>query len=123
MKRIVFIIFMIVFTIFIAINLFISLICGVPENSAEVGRYLFGAAGMSVLLPCGFTFFFISTLHLGKKLEELENAEEAEHETAKKDLPDNLADVPIPLLVNALAEKQNLTPEEKERLLSYLEDI
>lgn len=29
----------------------------------------------------------------------------------------------IPALVNALAEKQNLTQEEKEELLSYLEEL
>lgn len=122
MKRIIFIIFMIFFTIFIAVILFVSLICGIPENSAEAGRYLFGAIGMSVLLPSGFTAFFISTLHLSKKLEEIEKAEEVEDEE-ESNTADVLVNAPIPELVNALAEKQNLTPEKKERLLSYLEDM
>lgn len=122
MKRIIFIVFMILFTIFIAAILLASLICGVPENSAEAGRYLFGAIGMSVLLPSGFTAFFISTLNLTKRLEEIEKAEEVEDE-AESNTSDVLVNAPIPELVNALAKKRNLTTEKKERLLSYLEDI
>lgn len=122
MKRIIFIVFMILFTIFIAAILLASLICGVPENSAEAGRYLFGAIGMSVLLPSGFTAFFISTLNLTKRLEEIEKVEEVEDE-AESNTSDVLVNAPIPELVNALAKKRNLTTEKKERLLSYLEDI
>lgn len=78
MKRKVFIVFMIIFTIYIVVILLISLICGAPIGSrSELNRYLFGAVGISILLPVGFTSFFISTLGLCKKLEEIKEAEEA----------------------------------------------
>lgn len=117
MKRTLFIVCMVGFTIFLAAVLLISLICGAPADSKDLGRYLFGAVGISVLLPSGFTFFFISTLDLSKKLEESEKTEEEDN------TEETLEDVPVSVLVNALVGKQNLTPEEKEKLSSYIEDL
>lgn len=123
MKRKIFVVFMIIFTVFLAVNLFVSLICGAPADGDGLGKYIICAAGVSVLLPASFTFFFLTTLDLSRKLEEKESAAEAELKQEKEEascIPD---DVPIPALVSALAEKRNLTPEEKEKLLSYLEEL
>lgn len=123
MKRKIFVVFMIIFTVFLAVNLFVSLICGAPADGDGLGRYIICAAGVSVLLPASFTFFFLTTLDLSRKLEEKESAAEAELKQEKEEascIPD---DVPIPALVSALTEKRNLTPEEKEKLLSYLEEL
>ena len=123
MKRKIFVVFMIIFTVFLAVSLFVSLICGAPADGDGLGRYIICAAGVSVLLPASFTFFFLTTLDLSRKLEEKESAAEAELKQEKEEascIPD---DVPIPALVSALTEKRNLTPEEKEKLLSYLEEL
>ena len=123
LKRKLLVVFMIVFTILLAVNLFIALICGAPLGSEEQGRYFIGAVGISILLPAGFTFFFLSTLRLSERLQEKESeaAEDVEEETnLATDIPTNIR---IPALVNALAEKENLTPEERERLLSLLEEM
>ena len=123
MKRKIFVVFMIIFTVFLAVNLFVSLICVAPADGDGLGRYIICAAGVSVLLPASFTFFFLTTLDLSRKLEEKESAAEAELKQEKEEascIPD---DVPIPALVSALTEKRNLTPEEKEKLLSYLEEL
>lgn len=123
MKRKIFVVFMIIFTVFLAVSLFVSLICGAPADGDGLGKYIICAAGVSVLLPASFTFFFLTTLDLSRKLEEKESAAEAELKQEKEEascIPD---DVPIPALVSALAEKRNLTPEEKEKLLSYLEEL
>lgn len=123
MKRKIFVVFMIIFTVFLAVNLFVSLICGAPADGDGLGKYIICAAGVSVLLPASFTFFFLTTLDLSRKLEEKESAAEAELKQEKEEascIPD---DIPIPALVSALTEKRNLTPEEKEKLLSYLEEL
>lgn len=123
MKRKIFVVFMIIFTVFLAVSLFVSLICGAPADGDGLGKYIICAAGVSVLLPASFTFFFLTTLDLSRKLEEKESAAEAELKQEKEEascIPD---DVPIPALVSALTEKRNLTPEEKEKLLSYLEEL
>ena len=123
MKRKIFVVFMIIFTVFLAVNLFVSLICGAPADGDGLGKYIICAAGVSVLLPASFTFFFLTTLDLSRKLEEKESAAEAELKQEKEEascIPD---DVQIPALVSALTEKRNLTPEEKEKLLSYLEEL
>ena len=123
MKRKILVVFMIIFTVFLAVNLFVSLICGAPADGDGLGKYIICAAGVSVLLPASFTFFFLTTLDLSRKLEEKEIAAEAELKQEKEEascIPD---DVPIPALVSALTEKRNLTPEEKEKLLSYLEEL
>ena len=123
MNRKIFVVFMIIFTVFLAVNLFVSLICGAPADGDGLGKYIICAAGVSVLLPASFTFFFLTTLDLSRKLEEKESAAEAELKQEKEEascIPD---DVPIPALVSALTEKRNLTPEEKEKLLSYLEEL
>ena len=123
MKRKIFVVFMIIFTVFLAVTLFVSLICGAPADGDGLGKYIICAAGVSVLLPASFTFFFLTTLDLSRKLEEKESAAEAELKQEKEEascIPD---DVPIPALVSALTEKRNLTPEEKEKLLSYLEEL
>lgn len=123
MKRKIFVVFMIIFTVFLAVSLFVSLICGAPADGDGLGKYIICAAGVSVLLPASFTFFFLTTLDLSRKLEEKESAAEAELKQEKEEascIPD---DIPIPALVSALTEKRNLTPEEKEKLLSYLEEL
>ena len=123
MKHKIFVMFMIIFTVFLAVSLFVSLICCAPADGDGLGKYIICAAGVSVLLPASFTFFFLTTLDLSRKLEEKESAAEAELKQEKEEascIPD---DVPIPALVSALTEKRNLTPEEKEKLLSYLEEL
>lgn len=121
MKRKGFIIFMIVFTIYIAVILLVSLICGAPAGSrAELNRYLFGAVGISILLPVGFSFFFICTLDLSKKLEEKEMMNENQEEKVVLDIS-NL-NMLIQQFVNAFSKKKNLSKEKREALISYLED-
>lgn len=117
MKRKVFIGFMVVFTIYIAVILLVSLICGAPAGGrAELNRYLFGAVGLSIFLPAGFSFFFLCTLDLSKKLEE----REVEEEKAVLDIS-NLTML-IQQFVSAFSKKRNLTKEKREDLLSYLEE-
>ena len=123
LKRKLLIAFMIVFTILLAVNLFISLICGAPIGSEEQGRYFIGAVIISILLPSGFTFFFLSTLRLSERLQEKESETAADEEYVTDPATDIPANIRIPALVNALAEKENLTAEERERLLSFLKDI
>ncbi|MDO4339871.1 MAG: hypothetical protein Q4C91_17545 [Eubacteriales bacterium] len=121
MKRKVFIVFMIIFTIYIAGILLVSLICGAPMGSrAELNRYLFGAVGMSILLPGGFSFFFISALDLSKKLDGMEDMEKADEDGVVYDIS-NISML-IQQFVNAFSKKKNLTKEKKEDLISYLED-
>lgn len=122
MKRKAFITFMVIFTIYIAVILLISLICGAPVGSrAELNRYLFGAVGMSMLLPFGFTFFLINTLKLSKKLEEIEKSEEGKMDGNFFDTMD--INILIKDFVNALSKKRNLTKEKSEDLISYIEDL
>ena len=123
MKRKIFVVFMFTFTVFLAVSLFVSLICGAPADGDGLGKYIICAAGVSVLLPASFTFFFLTTLDLSRKLEEKESAAEAELKQEKEEASSIPDDVPIPALVSALTEKRNLTPEEKEKLLSYLEEL
>lgn len=123
MKRKLFIAFMIAFTILLSINLFISLICGAPVGSDELIRYIIGAIGMSVLLPSGFTFFFLATLRLSEKLKKSEEAAVVKEEQENEDAVNTLSDVQIPVLVSAIAKKQNLTEEEEERIISFIEDL
>ncbi|MDO4305363.1 MAG: hypothetical protein Q4C77_00900 [Eubacteriales bacterium] len=121
MKRKGFIAFMILFTIYIAVMLLISLISGAPMGSrAELNRYLFGAVGMSILLPVGFSFFFICTLDLSKKLEQSESSEESQEEKAILDISN--MNVLIRQFVNAFSKKKRLTKEKREDLISYLEE-
>lgn len=117
MKRKLFVAFMVVFTVLLAIELFIALICGAPIDGNDVGRYIFSAAGISILLPASFSFFFITTIDLSKKLE---NIEKATKDNESSEIPDN---IPIAALVNALAEERNLSPEGKKKLKKYLEDL
>lgn len=124
MKRKILVVFMILFTVFIAVNLFVSLICGAPANGDGLRKYILCAAGISVLLPASFTFFFLTTFHLSKKLEEKEQATVVEEEKKEsEDILNTFADVQIPALVNAIAKKQNLTAEEEERIISFIEDL
>ena len=123
MKRKLFIAFMIAFSILLSINLFISLICGAPVGSNDLIRYIIGAVGMSVLLPSGFTFFFLATLRLSEKLKESEEAAVVEKEQENEDAVNTLSDVQIPILVSAITEKRNLSSEEKERIISFIEDL
>lgn len=124
MKRKLFTAVMIIFTILLAIILFVSLICGAPMDRGELGRYVVGALGISILLPSGFTFFFLVTLRLSERAEE----KEVETETEKKvqESGDGYyipSEAQILTLVNTLAEERHLTPEERDRLLSYLEEL
>lgn len=122
MKRKFFIVFMIIFTIYIAAILLVSLISGAPMGSrAELNRYLFGAVGISILLPVGFTFFFMSTLGLSKKLEEMKEAEEHQKNRNLYETMD--MNVLIRDFVNALSKKKNLPKEKSEDLISYIEDL
>ena len=123
MKRKLFVAFMIAFTILLSINLFISLICGAPVGSDELIRYIIGAVGMSVLLPSGFSFFFLATLRLSEKLKESEEAAVVKKEQECEGAMNTLSDVQIPVLVSAIAKKQNLTKEEKERLISFVKNL
>ena len=124
MKRKILVVFMILFTVFMAVNLFVSLICGAPANGDGLIKYILCAAGTSVLLPASFTFFFLTTLHLSEKLEEKEQATVVEEEKKEsEDILNTFADVQIPALVNAIAKKQNLTAEEEERIISFIEDL
>lgn len=122
MKRKVFIVFMIIFTIYIAVILLVSLICGAPMGSrAELNRYLFGAVGISILLPVGFTFFFMSTLDLSKRVEEMKEAAEGQKNRNIFETMD--IDVMIRDFVCALSKKKNLPQEKSEDLISYIEDL
>lgn len=117
MKRKMFIAFMIIFTAYISVTLFISLICGAPIGSrAELNRYLFGAVGMAMILPAGFSFFFVSTFDLSKRLDEIEREES-----------ENIFNMDLNLMikefVNTLSIRKKLTREGKERLLTYLENL
>ena len=123
MKRILCIAFMIAFSILLSVNLFISLICGAPAGGSELRWYIVGAAGMAVLLPSGFTFFFLAALRLSEKLQESVNASVIEKERECEDVANTLEDVRLPVLVNAIAKKQNLTEEEEERIISFIEDL
>ena len=124
MKRKIFVVFMIIFTVFLAVNLFVSLICGAPADGDGLGKYIICAAGISVLLPAGFTLFFLATLLLNEKLMEKEQATVVEEEKKEReDIENTFADVQIPALVNAIAKKQNLTAEEEERIISFIEDL
>lgn len=120
MKRRIFIAVMIIFTVVMAVNLFIALICGAPIDSDGLGRYVFCAIGISILLPTGFTLFFARTLDLTEQLEAYEKSTGENENKKNSEIPD---DISMPALVNALAEKRKLTPEEKERLLSFLEEL
>lgn len=120
MKRKLFTAVMIIFTILLAIILFVSLICGAPMDRGELGRYVVGALGISILLPTGFTFFFLVTLRLSERAEEKEvEAEKAELE----ELEDTETEDRIPALVCAIAKERNLSSEEKERIMSFIEDL
>ena len=123
MKRKLFIAFMIAFSILLSIALFVALICGAPAGSEELKRYVIGAVGISVFLPAGFTFFFLATLHLIKKLQESEELSSAEEKQESEEDRDTLTDAQIPALVSAIAKKQNLTEEEEERIISFIEDL
>lgn len=123
MKRKLLVAFMVVFTILLAIILFASLITGAPIGKAELGRYIACAAGISLLLPAGFTFFFLTSLSLSEKVQEREEAAVTEEERKNEDIENTLADIQIPALVNAIAKKQNLSEEEEERILSFIEDL
>ena len=124
-KRKLFVAFLITFSVFLSVCLFTSMICGAPSENGEFGRYLFGALGMALFLPAGFTFFLFQTLSLKQELEQLESEETEKSGTRTEGmiLNDPERKLSIPALVNALAEKQNLTQEEKEELLSYLEEL
>ena len=120
MKRKVFVAFMVIFTIYIAIILLVSLICGAPMGSkAELYRYLFGAVGISILLPVGFTFFLTKTLDLSLKIQEKEETEQ-DRDEASFDISN--VHVLIQQFVNAFSKKKKLTKEKREDLISYLED-
>lgn len=122
MKRNVFGAFMIIFTIYLSIILLISLICGAPMgNRAELHRYLFGAVGISILLPAGFTFFFMSTLDLSKRVEEMKEAAERQKNGNIFETMD--IDVMIRDFVYALSQKKHLTPETCEELIAYIEEL
>lgn len=123
MKRKIFIAVMIIFTIITSVNLFIALICGAPMDGDGIVKYVFCALGMSILLPACFTAFFLISLDLSDQLEKYEKIAEMEKKKRKEEDSEILVSIPIPALVNALAKEKNLTPEEKERLLSYLEDL
>ena len=130
MKRKLFAAAMMIFTVLLAVILFVSLICGAPIGRGDIGRFVVGALGISILLPSGFTFFFLVTLRLSEKARVGE--EEMETEEAKKTaetMQERGGDFYIPseaqilTLVNTLAEERHLTPEERDRLLSYLEEL
>ena len=116
MKRKLFTAVMIIFTILLAIILFVSLICGAPVGRSELGMYVVGALGISILLPAGFTFFFLVTLRLSERAEEAELVEPEE-------LEDTETENRIPALVCAIAKERNLSSEEKERIISFIEDL
>lgn len=119
MKRKFFFIFMVIFTVYLSGILFISFVCGAPVGCREeINKYLFGAVGLSILLPVGFSFFFISTLSLSKRLEEIEKY------SGDKDHRDisNIYRM-MEEFANTLVKKKKLTSEEKERLLSYIERL
>lgn len=120
MKRKIFIAVMIILTVIMAVTLFISLICGAPINSAGLSKYVFCAFGISVLLPASFTMFFITAVDLSEQLEKYEKDTVSDENENRTEITD---DISISVFVNALAKKKNLTSEEKDRLLSYLEEL
>lgn len=122
MKRKLFTTFMVVCVIVLAVMLFIAMICGAPAESTQVGKYIICAAVVAILLPAGFLFFFMKTVDLSKKLEE-QNEESQVSFDIDEALDNNSFDIPVSVLVNALANKRNLTKEEKKELLAYLEDF
>ena len=116
---------MMIFTVLLAVILFVSLICGAPIGRGDIGRYVVGALGISILLPSGFTFFFLVTLRLSEKArvgEEEMETEEAESEKSK-DLEDSDTEDRIPALVCAIAQERNLSSEEKDRIMSFIEEL
>lgn len=125
MKRKLFAAVMMIFTVLLAVILFVSLICGAPIGRGDIGRYVVGALGISILLPSGFTFFFLVTLRLSEKAKVGE--EEMETEKAKseksKDLEDSDTEDRIPALVCAIAKERNLSSEEKDRIMSFIEEL
>lgn len=125
MKRKLFAAAMMIFTVLLAVILFVSLICGAPIGRGDIGRYVVGALGISILLPSGFTFFFLVTLRLSEKArvgkEEMET-EEAKSEKSK-DLEDSNTEDRIPALVCAIAKERNLSSEEKDRIMSFIEEL
>ncbi|MGN0400264.1 MAG: hypothetical protein ACI4EO_09095 [Blautia sp.] len=125
MKRKLLVAFLIFFSVFLSVCLFTSMMCGAPSDNGELGRYLFGAVGMALFLPAGFSFFLFQTLKLNQELENLESAEAAKtgSHTESESMRDYHMDSQLPALVNALAEKRNLTEKEKEDLLAYLEEL
>ncbi|MGN0316262.1 MAG: hypothetical protein ACI4EG_15930 [Fusicatenibacter sp.] len=127
MWRKILIVFLTVAAVFWSVTLFVSLICGAPSDKSELTRYLIGAAGMSLVLPGGFLFFLIRTMDLTKELEKYESMETEEtkvKEVQAFDEHDETGDsFHLPVLMSALGEKRNLSQEEREELLSYLEDL
>lgn len=125
MKRKLFAAAMMIFTVLLAVILFVSLICGAPIGRGDIGRYVVGALGISILLPSGFTFFFLVTLRLSEKArvgEEEMETEEAKSEKSK-DLEDSNTEDRIPALVCAIAKERNLSSEEKDRIMSFIEEL
>lgn len=125
MKRKLFAAAMMIFTVLLAVILFVSLICGAPIGRGDIGRYVVGALGISILLPSGFTFFFLVTLRLSEKArvgEEEMETEEAESEKSK-DLEESDTEDRIPALVCAIAKERNLSSEEKDRIMSFIEEL
>lgn len=121
MKKKICITVLILFTAYLSGVLLISLICGAPmENRAELNRYLFGAVGMAIVLPAGFSYFLASALHLGRKLDEIE---EAERKEKRSFFGMSEEDMLIQPFVNALSKKENLTQEKRDDLISYIEDL
>ena len=122
MKKKLFNIFLIVCIICMAVSLFVAMICGAPTESTHAWRYVICAAVVSVLLPAGLIFFFITTVNLSRRLEE-QNEESMAFSNIDEILRRNSYDIPVSVLVNALTKKKNLTKEEKKELLAYLEDF
>lgn len=122
MKRKLFAAAMMIFTVLLAVILFVSLICGAPIGRGDIGRYVVGALGISILLPSGFTFFFLVTLRLSEKARVGEEEMETESEKSK-DLEDSDTEDRIPALVCAIAKERNLSSEEKDRIMSFIEEL
>ena len=122
MKKKLFNIFLIVCIICMAVSLFVAMICGAPAESTHAWRYVICAAVVSVLLPAGLIFFFITTVNLSRRLEE-QNEKSMAFSNIDEILRRNSYDIPVSVLVNALTKKRNLTKEEKKELLAYLEDF
>lgn len=129
MRRKVLIVLFVFVSAFWSAILFVSLICGAPSDKGEMARYLFGAAGMSLILPGGFIFFLIRTLDLTRELEKYEQMQNGKEETKGQRVTAYLQqdeeeeDFRLPVLMSALDEKRNLSREESDELISYLEDL